>query len=116
MKGTIADLASSGIQAGISAVKNFAESIVDLAEETREYRSMQAKMSGSAEAFGYSLEFAQEKYQEFYSYLADDQMSTNAITNLMGLQVETKNPIRTNGSIYWSMECVRRLDPHRVFD
>ena len=90
MKGTIADLASSGIQAGISAVTDFAETIMSLAEETREYRSMQAKMSGSAEAFGYSLDFVSEKYQEFYSYLADDQMSTNAITNLMGLQVETK--------------------------
>lgn len=90
MKGTIADLASSGIQAGISVVTDFAKSIVDLAEETREYRSMQAKMSGSAEAFGYSMDFASEKYQEFYSYLADDQMSTNAITNLMGLQVETQ--------------------------
>ena len=90
MRGAVADLVSSGIQAGISAVADFAESIMDLAEETREYRSMQAKMSGSAKTFGYSVDFASEKYQKFYSYLADDQMSTNAITNLMGLQVETK--------------------------
>lgn len=90
MKGALADLASSGIQTAISAAGNFVQSIAGMAEQTREYRTLQAKMNGSAEAFGYSVDFAREKYEDFYSYLADDQMATNAITNLMGLQVETE--------------------------
>ena len=89
MKGAAADLVAGGISGAIDTVKEFAESIVNLAEETEEYRIMQAKLSGSAESFGYSVDFAKNQYKEFYEYLGDEQMSTNAITNLMGMQVAT---------------------------
>lgn len=89
MKGALANLVSGGISGAIDSVKEFAESIVNLAEETEEYRTMQAKLSGSAESFGYSVDFAKNQYKEFYEYLGDEQMSTNAITNLMGMQVAT---------------------------
>lgn len=91
MKGIIADLASNAIQAGISAVSDFAGEILGLSEATREYREMQAKLQGSAESFGYSVEFAKDQYSEFYRYLADDQATTNAVTNLMGLQTSTQS-------------------------
>ena len=71
------------------AVKDFALNLFSLTEATEEYRSMQAKVAGSAESFGYSLDFANEKYEQFYQYVADDQMATNAITNLMGMKVST---------------------------
>lgn len=89
MKGAAADLVAGGISGAVGAVKDLAENIVNLAEETEEYRTMQAKMSGSAESFGYSVQFAKDQYKEFYEYLGDEQMSTNAITNLMGMQVST---------------------------
>lgn len=89
MKGALANLVSGGISGAVGAVKDLAENIVNLAEETEEYRTMQAKMSGSAESFGYSVQFAKDQYKEFYEYLGDEQMSTNAITNLMGMQVST---------------------------
>lgn len=89
MKGALANLVSGGISGAIDSVKEFAESIVNLAEETEEYRIMQAKLSGSAESFGYSVDFAKSQYREFYEYLGDEQMSTNAITNLLGMQVAT---------------------------
>lgn len=89
MKGAAADLVAGGISGAIDTVKEFAESIVNLAEETEEYRIMQAKLSGSAESFGYSVDFAKNQYKEFYEYLGDEQMSTNAITNLLGMQVAT---------------------------
>lgn len=91
MKGALADLTSSAIQSAIGAVKDFVGSLVDLAEATEEYRQMQAKLEGSATSFGYSIEFANDKYKEFYTYVGDDQMATNAITNLMGLKLETQN-------------------------
>jgi len=91
MKGALSGLVSGGIQAAAGAAEEFVESIVDMAEETEEYRAMQAKLSGSAESFGYSVDFAKEKYKEFYSYLGDDQMATNAITNLMGLQTSQES-------------------------
>lgn len=89
MKGALADLVSNVIQGAISAVGNLVGSLMDLSEATEEYRTMQAKLSGSAETFGYSVDFATSQYERFYKYLGDDQMATNAITNLMGIGAET---------------------------
>ena len=90
MKGALADLVANAITSAISAIGDFIGSIMELSEVTEEYRQMQAKLSGSAETFGYSVDFANEKYKEFYKYLGDDQASTNAITNLMGIGAETE--------------------------
>lgn len=91
MKGAMADLVSSGIQNVIGGVKELVDSLFSLSEETEEYRVMQSKLEGSANSFGYSMDFANSKYEQFYSYVGDDQMATNAITNLMGLGLETQN-------------------------
>lgn len=91
MKGALADLVSNAIQGAISAVGDLIGSLLDLSEATEEYRSMQAKLEGSADTFGYSADFAKSKYEEFYKYLGDDQAATNAITNLMGLGTSTEN-------------------------
>lgn len=91
LKGTLADLGSNVIQSVVSSISGLVSSLLDLGEATEEYRSMQAKLAGSSETFGYSVDFANEKYQEFYRYLGDDQMATNAITNLMGLGTSTEN-------------------------
>ena len=89
MKGTIADLASSGIQSALGGIKDMATSVLDLGDATREHRSMMLKMEGSAQTFGYEMDFVTQKYQEFYRYLGDDQMAVNAITNLTGMRVST---------------------------
>lgn len=91
MGGALADLVSTAIQNAITAVGDFIGSLMELDEATEEYRTMQAKLEGSAETFGYSTDFANSKYQEFYKYLGDDQAATNAITNLMGLGTSTEN-------------------------
>lgn len=90
MKGALADLTSNVIQAGVGAIKDYVSSLFELTEATAEYRSMLTKVEGSANNFGYSVEYAKDRFKEFYTYLKDDQMATNAITNLMGLKVETE--------------------------
>ena len=90
MKGTLADLASSGIQTAIGGLGSLASSILDAGEATQEHRSMMLKMEGSAQSFGYEMDFVTQKYQEFYRYLGDDQMAVNAITNLTGMRVSTE--------------------------
>ena len=90
MKGALADLTANAITSAISKVGEFVGALFSMSEATEEYRSMNAKIEGSAKSFGYSMDFAKEKYADFYAYLGDDQMSTNAITNLMGLGVSTK--------------------------
>lgn len=91
MGGALADLVSEAIQGAISAIGDLVSALFELSEATEEYRTMQAKLAGSADTFGYSVDFAKSKYEEFYKYLGDDQMATNAITNLMGLGTSTEN-------------------------
>lgn len=90
MKGMLSDLASYGIQSALSGLGNLATSILDVGDATQEHRSMMLKMEGSAQSFGYEMDFVTEKYQEFYRYLGDDQMAVNAITNLTGMRVSTE--------------------------
>lgn len=90
LKGALANLASNAIQGAISKIQEFVQGLFELSEATEEYRLMQAKLSGSAQTFGYDIDFIKEKYKEFYSYLSDDQMATNAITNLEGMGVSTE--------------------------
>lgn len=95
LKGTVSGLIANGISNAVSAVGDFTKSIFTLSEATDEYRRMTAKIEGSANTFGYSIDFAKEQYKEFYSYLKDDQMATNAITNLMGMKVSTETVTET---------------------
>lgn len=91
VKGTLADLVTEIRQFVLSAISDLISSLFELSEATEEYRTMQAKLAGSANTFGYSLDFASGQYQKFYKYLDDDQAATNAITNLMGLCTSTEN-------------------------
>lgn len=91
MGGALADLVSSAIQGAINAIGDLVGALFELDEATREYRTMQAKLEGSANTFGYSADFAKGKYEEFYKYLGDDQAATNAITNLMGVGTTTES-------------------------
>ena len=90
LKGAIATFAGNVITSAAGAVRDFVGSLFEMSEATEEYRQMMAKVEGSADSFGYSVDFAREKYQEFYKYVGDDQMATNAITNLMGMKVSTE--------------------------
>jgi phage-related minor tail protein len=88
-KGALADIVSNVVQGAVSAIGDLVGSLFELSEATEEYRTMQAKLEGSAQTFGYSLDFVNGKYQDFYKYVGDDQMATNAITNLMGIGTTT---------------------------
>ena len=90
-KGALADIVSNVVQGAVSAIGDLVGSLFELSEATEEYRTMQAKLEGSAQTFGYSLDFVNGKYQDFYKYVGDDQMATNAITNLMGIGTSTES-------------------------
>lgn len=89
MKGALADMIANVITGAISKIGDLIGSLLDLSEATEEYRTMQAKLEGSSNSFGYSLDFTKSKYEEFYKYLGDDQMATNAVTNLLGIGTST---------------------------
>lgn len=90
-KGAVADFVSDGVQSAIGWIKDLIGELFNLADATEEFQTMQSKLAGSADTFGYSMEFASGAYQNFYRYLSDDQAATNAITNLMGLRTSTES-------------------------
>ena len=90
-KDVLADFASNAIQGVIDGIGNVISALGELPEATKEYRTMMAKLEGSTKTFGYSADFSKEQFDNFYSYLGDNQMSTNAITNLMGIGTSTES-------------------------
>lgn len=90
-KDVLADFASNAIQGVIDGIGNVISALGELPEATKEYRSMMAKLEGSTKTFGYSADFSKEQFDNFYSYLGDNQMATNAITNLMGIGTSTES-------------------------
>lgn len=91
MKGALANMIANVVTNAISKIGDLIGSLLELSEATEEYRTMQAKLEGSSNAFGYSLDFTKSKYEEFYKYLGDDQMATNAVTNLLGIGTNTES-------------------------
>lgn len=104
LNGALADLVSNAVQNVISGLGDLVQSFFELSEATEEYRSMSAKLDGSAKNNGYSIEFAREQFENFYGYVADDQMATNAITNLMGLgtSTETLSQLADGATAVWA--------------
>lgn len=90
-KDVLSDLASNVIQGVIDGIGNVISALGELPAATEEYRSMMAKLEGSTKTFGYSVDFSREQFDNFYSYLGDNQMATNAITNLMGIGTSTES-------------------------
>lgn len=90
-KDVLSDLASNVIQGVINGIGDVISALGELPEATEEYRSMMAKLEGSTKTFGYSVDFSKEQFDKFYTYLGDNQMATNAITNLMGIGTTTES-------------------------
>lgn len=78
MKGTIADLASSGIQALVSGFQN-------LMESTRETRLEMGKVETAFATAGFSAETASDTYKNFYGILGDQGQATEAVNHLAKL-------------------------------
>lgn len=78
MKGTIADLASSGIQSLVSGFQN-------LMESTRETRLEMGKVETAFTTAGFSAETASDTYKNFYGILGDQGQATEAVNHLAKL-------------------------------
>ena len=81
----LGNLASQAITACVDALKDFCGYLWDLPEATEEFRMNMAKLEGATEQYGYSADATKEKIKEMYGYFSDEQVATNAITNLQGL-------------------------------
>lgn len=84
-KGTLADLASSGIQGALSGIGNLASTFWNLGDETRELRTNMAKVETAFESAGFTTEQAADTYEHFYGVLADEGQATEAASLLSKL-------------------------------
>lgn len=100
LKGTLADLASSGIQAAISGIGDLAGSIVSIGEETKEYRTIMASLDNSSQLAGYSAEETAATFEHLNGVLGDSQASATTTANLQAIGLEqSKLQTLTDGVI-----------------
>lgn len=83
LKGTLANLAASGISALIDAMKNLSENGAEIMEQ-------QAKLNTSYEQAGFSGDTAAKAYGELYGVLGDGDQATEASQLLAQLADNTK--------------------------
>lgn len=78
MKGAIANLVSSGIQAMVSGLSNLVTSLVELPEATREYRTEMGKLTTAYETVGHRTEIAEEAYKRLYGVIGETDQTVEA--------------------------------------
>lgn len=98
----LGDAIAEGFAAGvvISAIQGIADAIVNLVDETAEYRKIMASLEMSSEKAGYSAQQTADTYRQLYGVLGDDQTSATTTANLQALGLSQKQLTDlTNGAI-----------------
>ena len=88
-KGTLADLASSGIQGIWGEVTGLASSFWDLGDETRELRTEMGKLDAAFSASGYSADAARATYETLYGVIGETDQSVEAAQQIALLSNNT---------------------------
>lgn len=81
-KGAVANLVSNGISKLVDGCKNAISTLLNLGQETQEYREDIGKLETAFEAANQSTDLAKETYIEFYSVLGEEDRSVEAVNHL----------------------------------
>ena len=79
------NLVANGLTALASGLKNAATEFIGLAEETREYRTEQAKLDTAFQTARWSADTAKNTYMELYAVLGEEDRSVEAANHLAQL-------------------------------
>ena len=90
LKGAISTFAGNVLTSAVSKIGELSSKLLELNEETKEFRMNIAKLDGSTSQYGYSTEFTNKKMKELYGYFQDDQVAVNTISNLQGMGLTEK--------------------------
>ena len=103
-KGAVAGFIANGLSALAGAAKDAISSIANLAESTREYRTIMASLETSSARAGYTAEQTAETYGVLNGVLGDTQAAATTTANLQALGFEQDKLMQiTNGVIgAWS--------------
>lgn len=94
MKGAAANLVAEGLTRLVDGCKNAITALLDLADETQEYREDIGKLETAWESAGKSTELATDTYKNFYSVLGEEDRSVEAVNHLAKF-VETEEDMAT---------------------
>lgn len=72
----------------VTGLKEVAGAVLDIEENTREYRQIIGTLEVSSQAAGYSAEQTAEAYQRLYGYLGDTQTTATTVANLQAIGLE----------------------------
>lgn len=84
-KGAIANFIADGLSSLVSACGNAISALVDLSEETQEYREDMAKLDTAFEAAGHTTEEATAVYKELYSVFGEEDRAVEAAQQIAKL-------------------------------
>lgn len=81
-KGGLAVLAGNLMTSFVNALKEGAQALMGLSEETREYREDMAKLETAFTTAGFSTKEATGVYKDFYAVLGEEDRSVEAVNHL----------------------------------
>ena len=84
-KGAIANFIADGISSLVSACGNAISSLVDLSDETQEYREDISKLKTAFEVAGHTTEAATAVYKELYSVFGEEDRAVEAAQQIAKL-------------------------------
>lgn len=104
LKGAVATFAGNVMTSLVGSLKDAATSMLNLGEETREYRDQMSKLESASKDAGYGVDYAKEKYTDLYGVLGDETASNTAISNFMamGAEEETLNSLLDSAVGIWA--------------
>lgn len=90
LKGTIANFAGNVLSNLVNKLGEAVSNLWNLSDETKEFRDQMSKLEASAKDGGYSVEYANDTFKDFYKVLGDETASNTATSNLLasGMAVE----------------------------
>ena len=93
--GNLGDLrglvAGGAIGAAAAGLKELGDAIVDVVDETEEYRKIMGTLENSGQQAGYSAEETAETFRQLYGVLGDTQSAATAAANLQALGLDQDN-------------------------
>lgn len=93
--GSLGDLkglvAGGAIGAAAAGIKELGDAIVDVVDDTEEYRKIMGTLENSGQQAGYSSEETAETFRQLYGVLGDTQSAATAAANLQALGLDQEN-------------------------
>ena len=90
LKGAISTFVGNTLSNLVGKLGEAVSSLWNLSDETKEFRDQMSKLEASAKDGGYSVEYANDTFKDFYKVLGDETASNTATSNLLasGMAVE----------------------------